>query len=53
MLYYFNYYIEEGIVPANLLRSQTILVKPSRDKVSVQTMRYLCDTRDCEQYIIT
>lgn len=53
MLYYFNYYTEEGIVPANLLRSQTILVKPSKDNASIEVLRYLCDSRDCEQYIIT
>lgn len=53
MIYYFNFYIEEGIVPANLLRSQTILVKPNKEKTSIKVLKYLCDTRDCEQYIIT
>lgn len=53
MIYYFNYYIEEGILPPNILSTQTILVKPNKDNVSVKVLKYLCDTRDCEQYIIT
>ena len=53
MLYYFNYYIEEGILPASYIDTQTILVKPNKNEVSIKVLKYLCDSRDCGQYMIT
>jgi hypothetical protein len=53
MLYYFNHYSIEGIIPPiNTFLSQAVMVKPNIRTVSVKILRYICDTRDCSEYII-